>query len=175
MLPARSAPIPQVFHMSELISTLETERPRESTTERPRPLRIAQVAPLYESVPPKLYGGTERVVSYLTEELVRRGNQVTLFASGDSTNSAKLHAGYPTALRLSGLAQVAANGLGNHMAMLSRGLRACRRLRHHSLSSRLLDLRVFETDRNSHHHHLARTTRSRRTGSDLSSNSKIAR
>src|ERR1700676_216751 len=105
--------------MSELISTVETERPRESTTERPRPLRIAQVAPLYESVPPKLYGGTERVVSYLTEELVRRGNQVTLFASGDSVTSAKLHAGYPKALRLAGLAQVAANGLGNHMAMFS--------------------------------------------------------
>ncbi len=47
-------------------------------------MRIAQVAPLYESVPPKLYGGTERVVSYLTEELVRLGHEVTLFASGDS-------------------------------------------------------------------------------------------
>jgi len=47
--------------MSELISTVEIERPRASTTERPRPLRIAQVAPLYESVPPKLYGGTERL------------------------------------------------------------------------------------------------------------------
>src|SRR5262245_39332135 len=44
-------------------------------------MRIAQVAPLYESVPPKLYGGTERVVSYLTEELVRLGHEVTLFAS----------------------------------------------------------------------------------------------
>ena len=106
--------------MSEQISTIEIERPRESSTvERPRPLRIAQVAPLYESVPPKLYGGTERVVSYLTEELVRRGNEVTLFASGDSVTSARLHAGYPTSLRLSGLAQVAANGLGMHMPMLS--------------------------------------------------------
>jgi glycosyl transferase family 4 len=47
-------------------------------------MRIAQVAPLYESVPPKYYGGTERVVSHLTEELVRQGHQVTLFASGDS-------------------------------------------------------------------------------------------
>ncbi|MGH7947711.1 MAG: hypothetical protein ACREQF_00595, partial [Candidatus Binataceae bacterium] len=55
-----------------------------------RPLRIAQVAPLYESVPPRLYGGTERVVSYLTEELVRRGHHVTLFASGDSTTRARL-------------------------------------------------------------------------------------
>ena len=47
-------------------------------------MRIAQVAPLFESVPPKLYGGTERVVSFLTEELVRLGHQVTLFASADS-------------------------------------------------------------------------------------------
>ena len=46
-------------------------------------MRIAQVAPLWESVPPRLYGGTERIVSYLTEELVRLGHDVTLFASGD--------------------------------------------------------------------------------------------
>ena len=53
-------------------------------------MRIAQVAPLFESVPPKLYGGTERVVAYLTEELVRAGHDVTLFASGDSVTSARL-------------------------------------------------------------------------------------
>ncbi len=53
-------------------------------------MRIAQVAPLCESVPPSLYGGTERVVSYLTEELVRQGHEVTLFASGDSQTSARL-------------------------------------------------------------------------------------
>lgn len=53
-------------------------------------MKIAQVAPLYESVPPELYGGTERVVSYLTEELVRQGHDVTLFASGDSRTSAHL-------------------------------------------------------------------------------------
>jgi glycosyltransferase involved in cell wall biosynthesis len=53
-------------------------------------MRIAQVAPLYESVPPKYYGGTERVVSYLTEELVRQGHDVTLFASGDSVTNARL-------------------------------------------------------------------------------------
>ena len=53
-------------------------------------MRIAQVAPLYESVPPQLYGGTERVVSYLTEELVRQGHHVTLFASGDSQTRARL-------------------------------------------------------------------------------------
>ncbi len=67
-----------------------------------RPLRVAQIAPLYERVPPKLYGGTERVVSYITEELVRRGHEVTLFASGDSVTKAKLSPGYPTALRLAG-------------------------------------------------------------------------
>src|SRR6185437_16184869 len=50
-------------------------------------MRIAQVAPLYESVPPRFYGGTERVVSYLTDELVRLGHEVTLFASGDSVTS----------------------------------------------------------------------------------------
>jgi len=63
-------------------------------------MKIAQVAPLYESVPPKLYGGTERVVSNLTEELVRRGHEVTLFASGDSVTSAELVAAAPRALRL---------------------------------------------------------------------------
>jgi glycosyltransferase involved in cell wall biosynthesis len=63
-------------------------------------MRIAQVSPLYESVPPKLYGGTERVVSHLTEELVRIGHEVTLFASGDSVTSARLIAGCPRALRL---------------------------------------------------------------------------
>lgn len=63
-------------------------------------MRIAQVAPLYESVPPKLYGGTERVVSYLTEELVRQGHEVTLFASGDSETSARLVAATPRSLRL---------------------------------------------------------------------------
>jgi glycosyltransferase involved in cell wall biosynthesis len=61
-------------------------------------MRIAQVAPLNESVPPLLYGGTERVVSYLTEELVRQGHEVTLFASGDSQTKARLVAGCPQAL-----------------------------------------------------------------------------
>jgi glycosyltransferase involved in cell wall biosynthesis len=63
-------------------------------------MRIAQVAPLVESVPPRLYGGTERIVSYLTEELVRQGHQVTLFASGDSQTAAELCAVVPQALRL---------------------------------------------------------------------------
>src|SRR5713226_5857493 len=63
-------------------------------------VRIAQVAPLYESVPPAFYGGTERVVFYLTEELIRQGHKVTLFASGDSTTSATLVAPCARALRL---------------------------------------------------------------------------
>lgn len=63
-------------------------------------MRIAQVAPLIESVPPRLYGGTERIVSYLTEELVRQGHDVTLFASGDSRTSAELVSSVPQALRL---------------------------------------------------------------------------
>lgn len=62
-------------------------------------MRIAQFAPLYEAVPPALYGGTERVVSWLTEELVRMGHDVTLFASGDSRTSAELQPGCATALR----------------------------------------------------------------------------
>ena len=67
-------------------------------------MKIALVAPLAESVPPKLYGGTERVVSYLTEELVRLGHDVTLFASGDSATAARLVASCPHALRLAAAA-----------------------------------------------------------------------
>jgi glycosyltransferase involved in cell wall biosynthesis len=63
-------------------------------------MRIAQVAPLFESVPPRLYGGTERVVSWLTEELVAQGHDVTLFASGDSVTSARLIADSARSLRL---------------------------------------------------------------------------
>src|ERR1700730_4874632 len=63
-------------------------------------MRIAQVAPLTEAVPPKLYGGTERVVAYLTDALVELGHEVTLFASGDSLTKAKLAPIWPRALRL---------------------------------------------------------------------------
>jgi glycosyltransferase involved in cell wall biosynthesis len=63
-------------------------------------MKIAQIAPLMESVPPRLYGGTERVVSHLTEELVRLGHDVTLFASGDSITSASLISCATVALRL---------------------------------------------------------------------------
>lgn len=85
-------------------------------------MRIAQVAPLTEAVPPKLYGGTERVVHWLTEELVSLGHDVTLFASGDSQTSAKLDATWPKALRLDGSVRDA-NAL--HMVMLERVRRKC--------------------------------------------------
>src|SRR4029453_6515351 len=65
-------------------------------------MRIAQLAPLAESVPPKLYGGTERVVAWLVEELVDQGHDVTLFASGDSRTRGELHPVWPRALRLGG-------------------------------------------------------------------------
>jgi len=80
-------------------------------------LRIAQVAPLYESVPPKYYGGTERVVSYLTEELVRQGHEVTLFASGDSETKAHLVPACRSALRLDKYCQ---NQMAHHFVMLER-------------------------------------------------------
>src|SRR6188768_3717776 len=85
-------------------------------------MRIAQIAPLTEAVPPKLYGGTERVVHWLTEELVALGNDVTLFASGDSQTSAKLDALWPRALRLDGSVRDP-NAL--HMVMLERVRQKC--------------------------------------------------
>src|SRR5882757_6584500 len=75
----------------------DSKSDRDTSNDR---LRIAQVAPLYESVPPQLYGGTERVVSWLTEELVGLGHDVTLFASGDSQTSAKLEPMWPRSLRM---------------------------------------------------------------------------
>ena len=62
-------------------------------------MKIAQIAPLFEAVPPQYYGGTERVVSYLSEALVASGHEVTLFASGDSITSAELDAVWHSALR----------------------------------------------------------------------------
>jgi len=92
-----------------------SEGTRINTLERYRPVRIAQVAPLYESTPPRLYGGTERVVSYLTEELVRQGHQVTLFASGDSITAAELIAPCVRALRFNPDCR---DPLAYHMIML---------------------------------------------------------
>src|SRR5258708_15013011 len=80
-------------------------------------MRIAQIAPLTEAIPPKLYGGTERVVSWLTEDLVARGQAVSLFASGDSVTSAKLEAMWPSALRLDGRVR---DPVALHLLMLER-------------------------------------------------------
>jgi glycosyltransferase involved in cell wall biosynthesis len=83
-------------------------------------MRIAQIAPLYEAVPPKLYGGTERVVSFLTEELINLGHDVTLFASGDSITSAKLESVWPRALRLDPAMR---DPIAPHMLLLERIIR----------------------------------------------------
>ncbi|SAL87642.1 group 1 glycosyl transferase [Caballeronia arvi] len=77
-------------------------------------MRIAQIAPLHEAVPPRFYGGTERVVSYLTETLVKLGHDVTLFASGDSVTAARLVAACPRALRLEAIQ----DGYAPHMVLL---------------------------------------------------------
>src|SRR6204780_2928244 len=76
--------------------------PGQSRSGRVNSMHIAQIAPLTEAIPPKLYGGTERVVSWLTEELIALGHEVTLYASGDSVTSAQLEAVWPRALRLDG-------------------------------------------------------------------------
>lgn len=81
-------------------------------------MRIAQVAPLHESIPPRLYGGTERIVSYLTEELVHSGHDVTLFASGDSVTAANLQPMCDRALRLHGGALI--DPLAHHMLLIER-------------------------------------------------------
>src|SRR5437762_1720083 len=83
-------------------------------------MRIAQVAPLFESVPPKLYGGTESVVSWLTEELVRLGQDVTLFASGDSMTTARLVPACAESLRLS---PVTVDDLAHHFVLMEHVLR----------------------------------------------------
>jgi glycosyltransferase involved in cell wall biosynthesis len=83
-------------------------------------MRIAQVAPLYESVPPKLYGSPERVVSYLTEQLVADGHEVTLYASGDSITSARLEPVSPHALRRNGSCE---EPLAHHYVMLEKLIR----------------------------------------------------
>jgi glycosyltransferase involved in cell wall biosynthesis len=86
-----------------------------------RPLRIAIVSPLFESVPPKLYGGTERVVAYLTEELVRQGHEVTLFASGDSVTRARLVPCVEASMRLN---PSCLDPLAQHMVMIDKVVEA---------------------------------------------------
>ncbi|HTQ04624.1 MAG TPA: glycosyltransferase family 4 protein [Polyangiaceae bacterium] len=113
-------------------------------------MRIAQVSPLYESVPPQLYGGTERIVSFLTEELVALGHDVTLYASGDSKTAAKLVGVCPRSLRLD---EHSVDSLAHHFVMLERLSREFGQydIVHfhidylHFLTSRLLGLRQVTT------------------------------
>src|SRR5262245_239810 len=99
-----------------------TRRPCIGTGFAEYPLmRIAQVSPLYESVPPTEYGGTERVVSFLTEELVRTGHEVTLFASGDSMTSATLVPMTERSLRSD---PASIDPVAQHFVMLERVARA---------------------------------------------------
>src|SRR5690606_2221541 len=84
--------------------------------------KIAQVAPLYESVPPKAYGGTERIVSYITEELVSMGHDVTLYAAGDSCTQARLLAPCSQALRLDA---TCVDPLSHHFVLLDMVARDC--------------------------------------------------
>src|SRR5258707_3819208 len=81
-------------------------------------MKIAQIAPLIESVPPRLYGGTERIVSYLTDELVRLGHEVTLFASADSVTASELVSCASMALRLRSHVR---DPIPHYMLMLDRG------------------------------------------------------
>src|SRR5208282_4185077 len=83
-------------------------------------MRIAQIAPLTEAVPPRLYGGTERVISWLTEELVALGHEVSLFASGDSITAARLEPMWPRALRLDGTVR---DPYALHMTMIEQVFR----------------------------------------------------
>ena len=109
-------------------------------------MRIAQIAPLTEAIPPKLYGGTERVISWLTEELVALGHEVALFASGDSQTSANLQACWPKALRLDGSVRDP-NAL--HMAMLEQ---VRQRAHDFDLLHFHLDYYSFSLFRGSRHH-----------------------
>jgi glycosyltransferase involved in cell wall biosynthesis len=94
-------------------------------------VRIAQIAPLTEAIPPKLYGGTERVISWLTEELVALGHEVVLFANGESQTSGNLQPCWPKALRLDGSVRDP-NAL--HMAMLEQVRRRCHHLDYYPFS-----------------------------------------
>jgi len=105
-----------ILHLSsKKILQRADSRTRNEVCWKYDPMRIAQVAPLYESVPPKLYGGTERIVSYLTEELVQLGHEVTLFASGDSLTRAELVPVCPRALRLD---EKCIDSYAHHMLLL---------------------------------------------------------
>ena len=119
-------------------------------------MRIAQVAPLIESVPPSGYGGTERVVSYLTEELVREGHEVTLFASGDSQTSAELVACSPRSLRTD---ESVIDPIAHQVVQLEAVAAADRPLRRHPLARGLLPLPDVAAPRRPERDHAPRPAR----------------
>ena len=133
-------------------------------------MKIAQVAPLYESVPPHGYGGTERVVSYLTEELVRLGEEVTLFASGDSKTAAHLIPISPRSLRLS----KAVDTLAHHIVLLEE---VFQRLDQFDIVHFHIDYLHFPLSRRAsfaHVDHLARPARPARSAAGLQRVSRYA-
>jgi glycosyltransferase involved in cell wall biosynthesis len=107
-----------------------------------RPLRIAQIAPLFEAVPPKLYGGTERVVAALADALVDLGHEVTVFASADSRTRATLHAGRDRALRLD--KSPLKGDLAAHLALLAQVRQHADKFDVLHFHTELLHLPVFE-------------------------------
>ena len=131
-----------------------------------RIMRVAQVAPLYESVPPKLYGGTERVVSYLTEEFVREGHDVTLYASGDSVTTAELRPICEHALRLKG-SNVTDPTRRPHTNARDRRS-GCKRIRHRPLPYRLPPLPRHTPPELPSGHYTPRPARHTRTPGSLS-------
>src|SRR5262249_41599736 len=120
-------------------------------------MQIAQIAPLTEAIPPKLYGGTERVISWLADELVALGHDVVLFASGDSQTSANLEACWKKALRLDGSVRDP-NAL--HMAMLEQVRQRASRFRFVALSLRLLSILPVFPPTHTIRHYAPRATRS---------------
>src|SRR4030095_4122986 len=102
------------------ITSIALVRLLSNLSQEARSMKIAQVAPLFESVPPHGYGGTERVVSYLTEELVRQGHQVQLVASGDSLTQARLVKACARSLRLD---SACVDQLAHHMVLLEQVFR----------------------------------------------------
>ena len=120
-------------------------------------MRIAQIAPLTEAIPPKLYGGTERVVSWLTEELVALGHEVTLFASGNSRDQGEARA--DVAARLASR-RFGARSDGAAHGDAGAGAPASRRVRRPAFPPRLLSVLVVFAPAHALHHHPARPARS---------------
>ncbi len=127
-------------------------------------MRIAQIAPLTELVPPRLYGGTERVVSFLTEQLVDMGHEVTLFASGDFVTRAELAAVWPTALRFDGELR---DAMAPHLLMLEQVCRRAHEFDVLHLPSGLLAILAVQSPGYTVSDNAARAARSAGTAADL--------